>query len=127
MDKKIEIIKYSSNSWLLDFSKEKIEKTIDNLESLKQSIYVRLRTQRYGYLIYSKDFGITLMDLFGKPPIKILSTLEQRIINSLMWDDRIIRVYDFEFEVLGKSEVKVKFTVDTTIGKIENLLVEYEV
>ena len=92
---------------------------IDELESIKQAVYLILSTERYAYLIYSWDYGVELVDLYGKPMSYIMSELPRRVEEALTMDDRIESVTDFEFEKIGKK-LHAKFTVVTTIGNIES-------
>lgn len=47
--------------------KDSISGTVDNLDAMRQVIYKILNTERYQYLIYSWNYGVELMDLFGSP------------------------------------------------------------
>ena len=74
-----------------------------------------LNTERYQYLIYSWDYGVELLDLFGEPISYVCPELERRITEALLQDDRIEEVDGFEFEVSGGT-VKASFTVHTVFG-----------
>ena len=45
---------------------KRIQGTVDDLDAVIQTIYKILNTERYEYEIYSWDFGIELVDLYGK-------------------------------------------------------------
>ena len=100
-------------------SSSRISGYIDELESIKQAISLILSIERYEHIIYSWDYGIELVDLFGKPMSYVMSELPRRIEEALTVDDRIETVTDFEFEQSGKK-LHVKFTVVTTVGNIES-------
>ena len=91
----------------------------DQLEAMKQAVYKILFTERYGYLIYSGNYGIELRDLFGQPVSYVCPELERRITEALTWDDRIDSVTDFQFEFPKKGVVHVSFTVHTVFGDIK--------
>ena len=91
---------------------------IDELEAMKQAIYKIINTERYKYIIYSWNYGIELADLFGKPLPYVYAEIQRRIEEALLVDDRISKVYDFEFSN-SRGEVLVKFKVDTIFGEIE--------
>lgn len=91
----------------------------DGLESMKQVIYKILNTERYQYIIYSWNYGIELLDLFGEPVSYVLPELKRRITEALVQDDRIKSVDDFEFNTIGKRTVSVKFTVHTIFGDVQ--------
>ena len=90
---------------------------VDDLEAIKQTIYLILSTERYKYIIYSWDFGVELADLIGKPMTYVMSELPRRITEALTQDDRISDVVDFEFTRNGKK-LHTTFTVITTAGNI---------
>lgn len=89
----------------------------DDLEAVKQAIYLILNIERYDYLLYSWDYGVELKDLFGKPMTYVMSELPDRIKEALTMDNRITDVVDFEFE-RNKNKLHTTFTVITTYGNI---------
>lgn len=95
--------------------KNRINGYVDNLPSVEQSVYLILGTERYKYPIYSWDYGIELIDLFGKPIPYIIAVLPRRIKEALMVDNRISDVVDFNFDKKG-SKLAVSFTVITNQG-----------
>lgn len=92
----------------------------DEIEAVQQAVYKILNTERYTYPIYSWNYGIELVDLFGQPMPWVFPELEMRITEALTWDDRINSVSDFEFEETGKNEVHAKFTVNSIFGSFES-------
>lgn len=94
----------------------------DELEAVQQAVYKILNTERYTYPIYSWNYGIELVDLFGQPIPWVYPELERRITEALVWDDRINSVTDFEFENV-KNEVHASFTVNTVFGSYDESLV----
>lgn len=94
----------------------------DEIEAVKQAVYKILNTERYTYPIYSWNYGIELVDLFGQPIPWVYPELERRITEALVWDDRINSVTEFEFENV-KNEVHASFTVNTIFGSYEQTLI----
>jgi len=90
----------------------------DNLEAMKQAIYLILNVERYENLIYSWNYGVELQDLFGKEINYVLPELKRRITEALLQDPRITSVDGFEFENL-KGKVNVGFSVTTIYGAVE--------
>ena len=90
---------------------------IDDLDAIKQAIYLILSTERYQYIIYSWDYGVELVDLIGKPMPYVMAEVPRRVKEALIQDDRIEDVVDFEFTKKGK-QLHVKFTVVSNIGNI---------
>ena len=102
---------------------DRISGYVDDLDSVKQAVYLILNTERYQFPIYSWDYGVELVDLFGKPMPYVMSELPRRIKEALIQDNRIEDVVDFEFETNG-NKLHTTFTVVTTLG---NLNTELEV
>lgn len=90
---------------------------IDELDAVKQAIYLILSTERYEFPIYSWDYGVELIDLYGKPMPYVMSELPRRITEALTQDNRIDDVIDFEFEKNGKK-LHTTFTVVTNAGNV---------
>ena len=100
-----------------DEENDRISGYTDEVDALIQTIYLILSTERYKYNIYSWDYGVELVDLFGKPMPYVMAELPRRIKEALTQDDRIDDVTDFEFEV-NKNKLHTTFTVVTNLGNI---------
>lgn len=105
-------------TYALDIEHGRIRGMVDNLESLRQAIYLILSTERYAYLIYSWDYGVELVELIGKPKEYALPEIKRCITEALLQDDRVTAVDGFEFET-GKETVHVTFTVHSIFGDLE--------
>lgn len=101
--------------------KDRLLGYIDGLDAVIQAIYLILSTERYQHIIYSWDYGVELLDLYGKPIGYVVAELPRRITEALTQDDRIESVDDFEFEKNGKK-LSTKFTVKTNVGNISTVL-----
>lgn len=111
-------IEYSNTTYGIDFVNKVVKSNIDNIEALKQSIYIMLNVERYDYLIYNYNYGIELKNLFGKDMQLVCSVLERRIRDCLSIDNRISNLSDFEFTIY-RNTLKVTFTVSSIFGKHE--------
>lgn len=98
---------------------EKVLGTTDDLDAIEQAIYKILNTERYKYVIYSWNYGVELDDLFGKPIPWVMSEIPRRVHESLIQDDRINDVIEFELSHDGKGNVLAKFKAVTVAGVIE--------
>ncbi len=107
-----------SLTYKLNIDAETVVGMCDDLEAMKQAIYKIINTERYRYLIYSWNYGVELEELFGEPISYCIPEIERRITEALMQDDRIINVYNFEFEHHGRV-VSTTFTVETVFGNVE--------
>ncbi|MDO0133308.1 DUF2634 domain-containing protein [Clostridioides difficile] len=107
-----------SKTFKLNTEKSKIDGICDDVEALKQAIFLILNTERYEYLIYSWNYGVELNDLIGEPVSYVIPELERRIKEALIQDDRIENVDNFEFQNV-KGKVHCKFTVYSRYGNIK--------
>lgn len=101
--------------------RNRINGLLDDLDAVEQAVYLILGTERYKFPIYSWDYGIELVDLFGKPMPFVIAELPERIKEALTVDERISNVTDFEFTQNGKK-LEVSFTVVTDAGNLETAL-----
>lgn len=105
----------------INFADNTIGNKVDNLEALRQSIYLMLSIEADQYIIYPYTYGIQTLDLIGKPVHYVMAVISDRIKETLLSDDRINDVTDFEYEV-DRNKLLVKFVVDT----IYNVKIEEE-
>ena len=108
----------------IDFERNRIMGTVDNIDAMEQAIYLILQTERYESIIYNWYYGVEFDTLIGKSRELITSELERRIKEALTEDDRINRISDFEIEFTSDKAI-VSFTVNTIFGDIE--ISEWEV
>ena len=107
-----------TRTYRMDLQKGYVRGYADRLEAMKQAIYKILLTERYQYIMYSGNYGIETLDLYGQPISYICPELERRIKDALLWDNRIKSVDNFEFDTSKKGEIKVTFAVKTVFGDI---------
>lgn len=107
-----------TNTWELHIEENKIYGFTDKLEAMKQAIYLILSIERYEYIIFSWNYGIELLDLYGREMTYVIPELERRIKEALLQDTRITSVENFEFET-EKGVVKATFTAKTIYGDVE--------
>jgi len=118
LQKDFEIEEETSHTYKLDLDNSTIAGYVDDLEAMKQAIYLILNIERYEYLIYSWNYGIELNDLYGQPISFVLPELKRRITEALLQDTRITGVENFSFET-NKGKVHATFTVNTIYGDVE--------
>ena len=114
----LNVVTQPSKQHRMDLDKNRIILTCDSLEAVKQTVFKILNTERYSYLIYSWDYGIELMDLYGQSPMYACPEIERRVKEALLQDDRITAVDNFEFNTSVKGVVSVTFTVHTFFGDL---------
>lgn len=117
----IDEILIPTKTYKIDTVNNRISGFVDDLEAMKQAVYLILNSERFLHIIYSWDYGIELMSLYGKPMPYVISELTRRITEALTEDDRISSVTDFNFEREG-NELHVTFVVTTDKGRIQSEL-----
>jgi hypothetical protein len=100
------------------FSRDKIAGFVDELEGMKQAIYLLLTVERYDYSIYSFNAGAEFRRLIGKPTSYVVSEVKRVISECLLQDDRITAVDSFNVKVTGKGVVTVSYVAHTIFGDI---------
>lgn len=111
----IETIVYPTETYKINIEANRVAGYTDNRDALMQAIYLILSTERYKHIIYSWDYGIELLDLFGKPMPYVMAELKRRVSEALLYDDRITSVDNFVFDKNGKK-LHVTFDVTTIYG-----------
>ncbi|MEG6615398.1 DUF2634 domain-containing protein [Peptococcaceae bacterium 1198_IL3148] len=108
-----------SKTFKLHMEKNRCIGFVDELEAVKQAIFLMLNIERYDYLIFSWNTGVELKDLIGKPVAYVASEAPRRIRECLLQDDRITEVTDFEVTI-SKNKVHVTFTAHTIFGEVQS-------
>ena len=116
-------VNYPSRTYKISLDKDRINGYTDDLDAIKQAIYLILSSERYQHIIYSWDYGVELLDLIGKPMPYVMADLPRRIKEALTQDNRISDVTDFEFNPKGKR----LYTTFTVVTKVGNISTELEV
>lgn len=116
----LEVETQPSKNYKMHIDENIINDFCDELEAMVQVIYKILNTERYQNIIYSMNYGIELIDLYGEPVTYVCPELKRRIEEALIQDDRILSVDNFEFDVSMKRSVKATFTVHTIYGDLES-------
>ena len=106
----------------MELSGKRIVGSCDGLDSIKQTIYKILNTERYRYIIYSWDYGIELEDLFGQSVGFVCPEIERRVREALLQDDRITAVDSFLFELPKPGIVAVTYIVHSIFGDVDGKL-----
>lgn len=118
LEQDFEITEQPTHTYKMNLESNLIRGYTDGQEAMKQAIYKILNTERYQYVMYSWNYGIELLDLYGEPVSYVCPELERRITEALTWDDRIQSVDNFEFNISKKGEILVTFTVHTVFGDV---------
>lgn len=118
LEQDFEITEQPTHTYKMNLESNLIRGYTDGQEAMKQAIYKILNTERYQYVMYSWNYGIELLDLYGEPVSYVCPELERRITEALTWDNRIQTVDNFEFNISKKGEILVTFTTHTVFGDV---------
>ena len=113
----VDLVNEPSKTYKLDIENNRIVGVTDELDAIKQAIYLMLSIERYEYVIYSWDYGLEVSDLYGNDMNYIMSELKRRITEALLQDDRITGVDGFTFE-RDRTKLHVTFTAHTIYGDV---------
>lgn len=105
-----------SKTWRIDFDNNVVTTMINDLESVRQAAILILSTERFEHIIYSYQYGVELLDLFGESQPYVMSEVKRRITEALTQDDRIAGVSDFNF-TRSKRGLNVTFKVTCNVGQ----------
>lgn len=108
----------TSDTYKMDMEALVIKGLLNNKDAIAQAVYKILMTEKDTYIIYDKDYGIKLNDLFGKDTTYIISILKLRIEDALKNDDRIKSIKNFS-ATANKHSISVEFTVESVFGDID--------
>lgn len=111
-----EVIEPSKNYNLI-MDKNRCVGFVDELEAMKQAIFLILSVERYDHIIYTWNAGFESKDLFGKPTSYVASEVPRRIKECLLQDDRINEVDSFVVTT-KKNKVHVGYTAHTIFGEV---------
>ena len=114
------IAEQPSHTYRMDLDRgNRIAGYADGLEAMRQAIFKILNTERYEYVMYSWNYGIETMDLYGKRVTWVCPKLERRVKEALLQDTRILKVDNFCHNTRKKGYVVTSFTVHTIFGTVE--------
>jgi len=108
-----------SKTYAIDFVTGDIGGELDGIDAIKQYIVKAIKTARFRFSIYDTDYGSEIDDLIGQDvSIALLETEIPRVIEeAILYDDRVISVYDFELTREG-DRLYVSFYVETAESTI---------
>lgn len=112
-----EIQEYADRTYRIDIDENRITGQCDDLDAVRQAVYLILRTEKGVYPIYSDSYGLQTEDLFGKAADYAMSVLPERIKRALLQDGRIHSVDNFAFH-RSKHTLLCSFNVSSSEGNI---------
>lgn len=119
LERNFELEEQPTYTYKMNLDTGSIRGYTDKLDAMKQAIFKILQTERYQYIMYSWNYGIETLDLYGEPISYVCPELERRITEALTWDERIKNVDNFEFELPQKGVIHVSFIAHTIFGDVQ--------
>lgn len=119
LDQDFELEEQPTYTYKMNLDTGSIRGYTDKLDAMKQAIFKILQTERYQYIMYSWNYGIETLDLYGEPVSYVCPELERRITEALTWDERIKSVNNFEFDIPKKGVIHVSFVAHTVFGEVQ--------
>lgn len=114
----VENLQKPTKTYYMNLEKNRVQNLTDRQAAMKQAIFKILQTERYQHnQIYSDNYGVEFNDLYGQPTSYCIPEIQRRITEALTWDDRILWVSDFSFEVDFRI-ISVSFTAHTIFGEV---------
>lgn len=112
----------TSRTYKIDFENGRMTgEIIDGIEAIQQFIYIALRTVRFSYPIFTSDIGSEIHTLLSDGEVTIdykIAELPRLITDSLIYDERIESVDNFDIQHIG-NELQGIFRVVSSEGVIE--------
>lgn len=113
--------------WAFDFDKKEFRVKhgkyylVEGNEAIKVWIYKALKTERYIFVTYTKNYGNEISTLIGTVEDEdiLFSEISRYIEESLLVNPYIISVGDFTFSHISGGKIVTKFSVKTVYGEIE--------
>jgi Protein of unknown function (DUF2634). len=111
-----------TKTYYINFDKNRLQGEIEGLESVKQSIICMLSTERYAYIIHTWQYGATIEKYIGKNYDYIVADIDREITETLMTDNRILKVSNFKFKQEDEKLI-ITLNVDTIYGNLKESVV----
>lgn len=120
MNEYMNLIEYKQPDLTYRLGNKSVAGKIDKIDSIKQSIFHILSTERYSNPIYDDNYGVELEQYIGKDIGFVVAGIENTLREALCQDDRIsdVQVNNIKIGEDGNS-CFVEFTVFTIYGNIE--------
>ena len=108
-----------SRTYRLDLDAKRVHGFADKREAMRQAIYLAIHTERYQYPIYSRNYGVEMGGLVGRPIPYVLPEIKRRVTEALMHDERVTAVDGWEFDAARRGRVAAAFTAHTVYGSVD--------
>lgn len=111
-----------TRTYKVDSYNKRIIGTTDGQPAIEQAILKNFDTERYAYVIYSKNYGIELEKYIGKDYDFIRSDLQRAIEECLLVDARIYSINNLQFTQEGLDYMSITMDIETEQGVLTTTL-----
>lgn len=111
-----------TRTYKVDSYNKRIIGTTDGQPAIEQAILKNFDTERFAYVIYSKNYGIELEKYIGKDYDFIRSDLQRAIEECLLFDARIYSINNLQFTQEGLDYMSITMDIETEQGVLTTTL-----
>lgn len=111
-----------TRTYKVDSYDKRIIGTTDGQPAIEQAILKNFDTERFAYVIYSKNYGIELEKYIGKDYDFIRSDLQRAIEECLLVDARIYSINNLQFTQEGLDYMSITMDIETEQGVLTTTL-----
>ena len=111
-----------TRTYKVDSYNKRIIGTTDGQPAIEQAILKNFDTERFAYVIYSKNYGIELEKYIGKDFDYIRSDLQRAIEECLLVDARIYSINNLQFTQEGLDYMSITMDIETEQGVLTTTL-----
>lgn len=111
-----------TRTYKVDSYNKRIIGTTDGQSAIEQAILKNFDTERFTYVIYSKNYGIELEKYIGKDYDFIRSDLQRAIEECLLVDARIYSINNLQFTQEGLDYMSITMDIETEQGVLTTTL-----
>lgn len=111
-----------TRTYKVDSYNKRIIGTTDGQPAIEQAILKNFDTERFAYVIYSKNYGIELEKYIDKDYDFIRSDLQRAIEECLLVDARIYSINNLQFTQEGLDYMSITMDIETEQGVLTTTL-----
>lgn len=111
-----------TKTYKVDSYNKRIIGTTDGQPAIEQAILKNFDTERFAYVIYSKNYGIELEKYIGKDYDFIRSDLQRAIEECLLVDARIYSINNLQFTQEDLDYMSITMDIETEQGVLTTTL-----
>ena len=111
-----------TRTYKVDSYNKRIIGTTDGQPAIEQAILKNFDTERFAYVIYSKNYGIELEKYIGKDFDYIQADLQRALEDCLLVDARIYSINNLQFTQEGLDYMSITMDIETEQGVLTTTL-----